>query len=114
MSDLNIEGMAIAPGVVETIISIAVSDVDGVASVGSAGGIKGVLAGGKPSTQGIEVVPTEDDQLAVTVHIEAQYGYALPEMAENIRQSVADAVLTQVGVGVSSVDVYIDGLQFTK
>ena len=34
MSDLNIEGMTIAPGVVETIISLAARDVEGVASIG--------------------------------------------------------------------------------
>ena len=34
MTDLNIDGMAIAPGVVETIVSIAANEVDGVASVG--------------------------------------------------------------------------------
>ena len=31
MSELNVEGMALAPGVVETIVSIAVSEVEGVA-----------------------------------------------------------------------------------
>ena len=36
MSDLTVDGMALAPGVVETIVSIAVADVDGVASVGNA------------------------------------------------------------------------------
>ena len=49
MSDLTVDGMALAPGVVETIVSIAVADVDGVASVGNAPvasrGIRGVLGG---------------------------------------------------------------------
>ena len=61
MSDLTVDGMALAPGVVETIVSIAVADVDGVASVGNAPaasrGIRGVL-GGKPSTSGITCCPT--------------------------------------------------------
>ena len=47
MSELNVEGMALAPGVVETIVSIAVSEVEGVACVGSAGaqgrGIRAVV-----------------------------------------------------------------------
>ena len=51
MSELNVEGMALAPGVVETIVSIAVSEVEGVACVGSAGaqgrGIRAVF-GQKP------------------------------------------------------------------
>ena len=47
MSELNVEGMALAPGVVDTIVSIAVSEVEGVACVGSAGaqgrGIRAVV-----------------------------------------------------------------------
>ena len=34
-NELSVEGMSIAPGVVETIISIAANEVEGVASVGS-------------------------------------------------------------------------------
>lgn len=117
MSDLNVEGMALAPGVVETIVSIAVSEVEGVASVGTPGvakqGLKGVFSS-KPSTQGIEIETDEDGKLTVTVRIEVQYGYALPKVAEAVREAVADAAASQVGVEVSSVDVYIDGIQFTK
>ena len=35
MSDLNVDGMAIAPSVVETIVSIAAKEVEGVACIGS-------------------------------------------------------------------------------
>ena len=58
MNELNLDGMALAPGVVETIVSIAANEV------------------------------------------------------EDLRQAVADAVASQVGAQVSSVDVYIDGIQF--
>ena len=109
MSELNVEGMALAPGVVETIVSIAVSEVEGVACVGSAGaqgrGIRAVF-GQKPSTQGIEITVNED--------IEVYYGFVLPEVASSLRQAVADAVASQVGVEVASVDVYIDGIQFAE
>lgn len=78
MSELNVEGMALAPGVVETIVSIAVSEVEGVACVGSAGtqgrGIRAVF-GQKPSTQGIEITVNEDNKLAVAVRIEVYYGF---------------------------------------
>ena len=44
MNELNLDGMALAPGVVETIVSIAAKEVEGVASVGSAaaGGLRSV------------------------------------------------------------------------
>ena len=52
---MNVEGLSIAPGVMETIISVAASEVDGVASLGSfaTSGIRSMLAS-KPSTSGIE------------------------------------------------------------
>lgn len=113
MSELNLDGMAIAPGVVETIVSIATNEVKGVASVGpsSAGGFRSVFAA-KPSTQGIDVAVGEDDKLNVSVRIDVYYGYVLPDLAASVRQAVADAVASQVGVQVGSVDVYIDGIQF--
>lgn len=114
MSDLNLDGMAVAPGVVETIVTMAVADVDGVACVGTptASGIMSLI-GGKPSTQGIDVVVNEEQKLDIAVHIEVKYGYALPKLAEAIRNAVADAIDIQIGAEVGSIDIYVDGIQFT-
>jgi uncharacterized alkaline shock family protein YloU len=109
----NVEGLSIAPGVMETIISVAASDVDGVASLGSyaTSGIRTLLAN-RPSTSGIETKMGEDGTLYVAVHIEVFYGYVLPDLADALRQAIAEALSTQAGVEVSSVDVFVDGLQF--
>ncbi len=116
MTDLNIDGMVIAPGVVETIISLAVRDVDGVISVGdpTTSGIMSILGGGKPSTQGIEVETDENDALHVSLRLCVESGYVLPDLATAVRQAVADAINTQVGAKVGSVDIYIDGIQFSS
>ena len=108
---MNVEGLSIAPGVMETIISVAASEVDGVASLGSfaTSGIRSMLAS-KPS--GIETKMGDDSKLSVAVHVEVYYGYVLPELAAQLRTAIAEALATQAGVEVSSVDVYIDGLQF--
>lgn len=115
MTEFNVDGMALAPGVVETIASIAVNEVEGVASVGPStmGGIRSMFAG-KPSTQGIELSLDEDDNLLVSVHISVYYGNILPEIADSVRKAVADAVTSQVGISVSTVDVYIDALEFDR
>lgn len=115
MSDLNVDGMAIAPNVIETIVSIAVKEVEGVACIGSSavGGLRSVFAS-KPSTQGIEVEVDDDKNLHITVRIEVYYGHVLPDLAAKVRESVADAVNGQVGASVSSIDVYIDGIQFAN
>ena len=114
MSDLNIEGMTIAPGVVETIISLAARDVEGVASIGPAttSGIMDLIGGGRPSTQGIEVTTDENDELHVSILMDVKSGNVLPDLAANVRRAVVDAVATQVGVKVAAVDIYIDGIQF--
>lgn len=113
MSDLNIGGMALADGVIETIIAIAVKDVEGVASVGTPS-TSGLLAQmkTKPSTQGIDVEVNDDDTVTVSVRIEVFFGQVLPDVADRVRESVSDAVLTQVGVKVAAVNVFIDGLRF--
>lgn len=112
MSDINTEGMAIAPGVMETIVILAVREVPGVASVGAApSGIRSLLAF-KQSTQGVVVSVAEDDTVAVDVTLRIQSGHSVEEVAAAVRRVVADAVLAQVGLVVSRVDVTVDGIQF--
>ena len=113
MTDINIEGLAIAPGVIETIVSLAARDVAGVASVGDAatGGIR-TFIGGKPSTQGVDIDMDENNDLHVSIRLVVESGNVLPDVAANVRQAISDAVSTQVGAKVGSVDVFIDGVQF--
>lgn len=113
MTDLNVGNMAIAPGVLETIISIAAKDVEGIAAIGApnAGGLRSMLSS-RPSTQGIEVNTTDDGTLNITIRITVYYGYVLPDVAAALRSAIADAVSGQIGASVNSIDVYIDGIQF--
>lgn len=115
MTDLTVDGMAIAPGVVETIVSLASQSVEGVLSVGdpTASGILSML-GSKPSTQGVDVEADEDNNLHVTVRLFVRNGQVLPDLAASVRQAIADAVHSQTGLKVASVDVYIDGISFDK
>ena len=112
-SEMNVEGLSIAPGVMETIISVAASEVDGVASLGNfaTSGIRSMLAN-KPSTSGIETKMGEDGKLYVAVHVEVYYGYVLPELAAALRCAIAESLATQAGVEVAAVDGYRDGLPF--
>lgn len=111
--NMNVNGMSLAPGVVETIISIAANEVEGVASVGSytAGGIRAKLTS-KPTTAGIEVEPDAEGKLMVTLHVEVYHGHILPDLAARLRQAIADALLVQVGLEVASIDIFVDGVQF--
>ncbi len=115
MTKLNLEGMELASGVIETIVSIVVQEVEGVAAVGPtvAGGFRSVFVA-KPSTQGIDVVVDEEDKLQISVRIDVYYGYVLPEVAANVRKVIVEALSSQVGASVDAVDVYIDGLRFVQ
>ena len=112
MTDLNVDGMALAPGVVETIVSIAVGEVDGVASIGpsSTSGLRSVFG----SKQGIDITVDEEEKLHISIRVDVYYGYVLPDLAANIRQAISDAVTSQVGIPVGAVDVYIEGMQFAR
>ncbi len=106
--------MKLAPGVVDTIISITASEVEGIASVGtrSTGGIRSMFQS-KSYNSGIDT-SLEDGKLAVSIHIDVYYGYVLPELAEKLREAIVDALLVQAGLEVSRVDIYVDGIQFEQ
>ena len=46
------------------------------------------------------------------MHIDVYYGQPIPEVAAAVRQAIADAVTTQVGFAIASIDVYVDGIRF--
>ena len=116
MSELNVAGMAISPNVVETIVAMAARDVEGVESLVTdvQGGIRGLLSGGKQSAKAIEVDVDENDQLHIALRMNVKSGYVLPDVAADVRRAVADAVAMQMGIEVGSVDIFIDGIHFSK
>jgi len=113
---LTSEGLTIAPGVVETIISLAVSQIEGVAQVRASGlpnSFKSAL-NRKQQTHGIIIMADDDNQITVAVHVYIYYGFRLQEVAEQIRKVVHDTMEGQVGIEVASVDVYVDSIQFPE
>lgn len=110
--EVETQAMSLGSGVVETIISIAIGEVEGVASVGSfpSTGLRSWF--GSKHSPGVDVEELEDGRLHVTCHIEVYYGYVLPDLAAQLRRSVADALASQVGIEVAAVDIYVDGIQF--
>ncbi len=114
MTESDATAMKLAPGVVDTIISITASEVEGVAAVGtrSTTGVRSIFQS-KSYNSGIEA-ELEDGKLNVAIHIDVYYGYVLPELAEKLREAIADALLVQAGIEVNKVDIYIDGIQFQQ
>jgi len=116
MSDeIRLEGLGVAPGVLDTIVTVATESVDGVAAVG-ASGIAGLVQKGsrKASSRAVDVAVGEDNSLTVSAHIQVTYGHRLREVAAQVQAAVTDALSSQVGVDVAAVDVFVDGLVFPE
>lgn len=112
--ELYVDGLGLVPGVMETIVAIAAKEVEGVASVGSStfSGIRSRFVS-NAAAQGIEVSMNETEGVDIVVHVDVYFGRPIPSVAAEVRQAVADAVITQVGFKVSSIDVYVDGIRFS-
>ncbi|MDP2182453.1 MAG: Asp23/Gls24 family envelope stress response protein [Actinomycetota bacterium] len=112
--EIRLDGLGLAPGVLETIVTLAAKSVEGVACIcghGLAGlAQKAVSKPGKaPKPVEIQV---EDGSVSVALHVEFDYGKPLRAVAVAVQEAVADAVRNQVGVPVRAVNVFVDGIVF--
>jgi uncharacterized alkaline shock family protein YloU len=103
---VSFNGITIAPGVVETIVALAASQVEGVASVRGRSPLRK-----KEAAPDVDVALV-DGNLTCAVHIIAQYGHVLPQVGKNVQEGIADALDAQMGIRPTDIDVFIDGIQF--
>ncbi len=101
----------IADDVVAVIAGVAVSEVQGVASMagGFAGGISEVLSGKKNLSKGIKVEVGEKDT-KIDVNIIVEYGTRIPDVAFEIQNRVKKAVENMTGLKVLEVNVHVQGV----
>ena len=116
--EIKIDGIAIAPDVLTTIVVRSLADVEGVASVGNndlAANLVSMFSSktSSPSLPAVEAT-VEDDTLHIVVRLTVFFGYPFKKLAEAVRVAVSKAIDAQVGVAVSAVDVCIDNLVFPK
>jgi uncharacterized alkaline shock family protein YloU len=108
-AELSLEGLDIAPGVVETMVELAAGQVEGVACVAT-------FPLGKLSKAGktTEVSVAEDGTFVVTVHLTANFGRPLRQLGAAVQDAISDALESQTGQSASRVDVFIDGVVFPE
>ena len=115
--EITIAGIGIAPEVLAAIVTRAVEEVEGVASVGTrdlAANLVSMLSAKTPAaTPDVEASVT-DDRLAITVHLTVFFGYPFKDLAASVRNAVRQAIDAQVGVEIDRIDVCIDSLVFRK
>lgn len=114
-NDTNTEdtenGIEISNDVIAVIAGVAVSEVQGVASMsgGFAGGITEVLSGKKNMAKGIKVDKT-DNKAKIDVNIIVEYGSRIPDVAFEIQNRVKKAVENMTGFQVEEVNVHVQGV----
>lgn len=104
-------GIEISNDVIAVIAGVAVSEVQGVASMsgGFAGGITEVLSGKKNMAKGIKVEKTENTA-KIDVNIIVEYGSRIPDVAFDIQNRVKTAVEGMTGLKVVAVNVHVQGV----
>jgi uncharacterized alkaline shock family protein YloU len=108
-TELSLDGLDIAPGVVEQMVELAAGQVDGVASVESS-----ALGKLSKSAKSTEVALDEDGTFVVTIHISAVYGRPLRQLGAAVQDAISDALESQTGHAASRVDVFINAIQFPE
>ena len=105
------EGIQISNDVIAVIAGVAVSEVQGVASMARsfAGGITEVLSGKKNLAKGIKV-DKENENVKIDVNIIVEYGTRIPDIAFEIQNRVKTSVETMTGLKVEEVNVHVQGV----
>jgi len=108
----------IADVVVSKIAGIATREVDGVHDLGGqaarvVGKLRETLPGSTSLTQGVSVEVGER-QAAVDIGIVAEYGVAIHDLAEGIRNNVISAVENMTGLEVTEVNITVHDVHFAE
>ena len=104
-------GIEISNDVIAVIAGVAVSEVQGVASMAGrfAGGISEVFSGKKNMSKGIKVDKTEN-KAKIDVNIIVEYGSRIPDVAYEIQNRVKKSVEGMTGFKVEEVNVHVQGV----
>lgn len=101
----------ISEDVISSIISVAVTETEGVAGFGAK--ISSDLAemlGKKNRGKGIRLTIGEDDSLTVECDVVAYYGYEVFTVAKKVQENVSSAVASMTGVSPAAVNVNVCGI----
>lgn len=101
----------ISEDVIATIVSHALSEVEGVDSLAVKPGADIVdLIGKKNWGKGMKIQIAEDNNLSVSCNILIKYNHSVVDVAAAVQNAVASAVESMTGVKVTAVDVNVCGI----
>ncbi len=118
MSDsVTVSGVTISTNVIATLVTTAAERVEGVAYVNGHNVATNLLSliTSKPTVEKDTVrAEVVDGKLEVTLPIAVFFGYPFTQLAQQVREDVAEILQSQAGVEVGAVNVAIDELVFPK
>jgi uncharacterized alkaline shock family protein YloU len=108
--EIKNSNIKISDEVIETIASVAISEIDGVSGTGS-GFVDGITKRltRKPSTSGIRAT-VGPENVSVDINAVVKYGVRIPEVAWNIQDAVKKEIELMTGLVVEKVNVRIVGI----
>ena len=103
--------------VIETIVSVATTEVEGISGIaGASGSISGILGKGKSSrsvSRGVRVDMNGDD-VNVDVSVTVDYGMPIQKVGRNAQENVRKSIESMTGLHVDKVDLHVVGVSFEK
>ena len=104
----------IAEDVIAAIAVGAVREVEGVSGMMTnlGGSVTDLVNNKKNAQKGAKGVKIEmtSDALVLNLYLTIQYGYAIPEVAENAQKAVASAIEAMAGCTARAVNIHVGGV----
>lgn len=101
----------ISEDVIATIVSHAVTEVEGVVSLNVKPGADIIeLIGKKNWGKGIKITIGQDDSVSVDCNITVAYGHSVVTVAKNVQDTITNALESMAGVQIAAVNVNVCGI----
>ncbi len=112
--DTGLGKIEIAPEVIEVITGIAVSEVDGIASM-QGNFASGVVErfGKKSHSKGVKVDLSEE-KVSIDLYVNLKFGVSIPEVAGKVQSNIRQTVKNMTALEISEINVHIVGIEMKK
>lgn len=104
----NLGEVVISPKVIETIVNITSSNIDGVYSLRNKH-ISDIL-GKKAEGRGVYIEQDEDDNVSADIYVFLNYGVNVPAVAIQIQNDVKEAVFNMTGVEIADINIHVSAI----
>ncbi len=95
----------------EVVAAIAMDAMKEIEGVGQMSQNMGEQLTGKKAARGVHI-DAQGDDMTINIYLMVRYGFAIPEVAQKVQESVSGAVSGMTGFNVSAVNVHVNGISF--